>query len=311
MLIKNKYFLFTNDVETTSLVNHCLSDKTGEKVLKDGMPVLLELYEKYNIKSTFFFTGYIAEKFPEIVRMVIPFGHEVACHGLVHDSNKAFDLLSLDQQVEHLTKAKSILESISGQSVISFRAPALRVNKNTPVALVKTGFLVDSSIAPQRFDILFSFGIKDKLKWLLAPRKPYFTLPDDLSRKGNSNIFEVPVNAYILPYLGTFMRISPFITRLIRQLVRMESSLTQNIPSFLIHPNEFLEEQSEITRVIKRTNNIVSYLLADKLRYFLKLKNLGRNAIPLFEDQIEYLSKNKFQFIRIKDVYNILNNQKL
>lgn len=39
--------LLTNDVETTSVWNHCLSDKTGEKVLKEGMPVLLELYQKF------------------------------------------------------------------------------------------------------------------------------------------------------------------------------------------------------------------------------------------------------------------------
>ncbi len=53
------------------LLNHCLSDKTGEKVLKEGMPLLLELYSKYQIKATFFFTGYIAQKFPEIVKMII------------------------------------------------------------------------------------------------------------------------------------------------------------------------------------------------------------------------------------------------
>jgi hypothetical protein len=78
--MKNKHCLLTNDVETTSILNHCLSDKTGEKVLKEGMPVLLGLYEKYNVKATFFFTGYIAQKFPEIVKMILPGGHEVGCH---------------------------------------------------------------------------------------------------------------------------------------------------------------------------------------------------------------------------------------
>ena len=173
--VKEKFFFFTNDVETTSIRNHCLCDKTGEKVLKDGMPLLLDLYNKYNVKSTFFFTGYIAEKFPEIVKMILPYGHEVGCHGYTHDSNLAFDVLNLDQQKQHLFKAKKILEDVSGGRVISFRAPALRVNKFTPKALESVGFKIDSSVAPQRGDIFFSFGALKKLNWITAPRKCYNT----------------------------------------------------------------------------------------------------------------------------------------
>ena len=178
-----KVFFFTNDVETTSIVNHKLSDKTGEKVFKEGMPALLELYNKYNIRSTFFFTGYIAEKFPEIVKMIIPYDHEVGCHGYSHDVTLAFDMLSLNDQIEHLKKAKSILQDISGKQVVSFRAPALRVNKNTPKALEITGFKIDSSVAPQRGDFLLSYGSKNKIHWLLSPRKPYYTSKTNLAIK--------------------------------------------------------------------------------------------------------------------------------
>ena len=55
MKLVNKYCLLTNDVETTSIWFNKLRDKTGIKVFKEGMPALLDLYEKYNIKSTFFF----------------------------------------------------------------------------------------------------------------------------------------------------------------------------------------------------------------------------------------------------------------
>ena len=44
-------------------------DKTGEKVLREGMPELLDIYDNYNIKSTFFYTYYIANKFPDIVKI--------------------------------------------------------------------------------------------------------------------------------------------------------------------------------------------------------------------------------------------------
>jgi len=68
--MQNKYCLLTNDVETTSIWHNSLLDKTGIKVYKEGMPILLDLYEKYNIKSTFFFTGYIAKLIPDIVKMI-------------------------------------------------------------------------------------------------------------------------------------------------------------------------------------------------------------------------------------------------
>ena len=86
-----KYCLLSNDVETTSIWHNSLRDKTGLKVLKEGMPRLLDLYEKYNVRSTFFFTGYIAKLYPEIVKMVIPYGHEIGSHGLSHEKEDGFD----------------------------------------------------------------------------------------------------------------------------------------------------------------------------------------------------------------------------
>ena len=57
----NKTCLITNDVETTSIVNHRLSDETGRYVLEQGMPRLLDLYDAYGVRATFFFTGHIAQ----------------------------------------------------------------------------------------------------------------------------------------------------------------------------------------------------------------------------------------------------------
>ena len=113
--MKKKYCLLTNDVETTSIWHNSLRDETGLKVLKEGMPRLLDLYAKYNVKSTFFFTGYIAKLYPEVVKMIIPYGHEVASHGLVHDSDKAFDVLSYDDQVKHLQESKKYSKIFRGR----------------------------------------------------------------------------------------------------------------------------------------------------------------------------------------------------
>jgi peptidoglycan-N-acetylglucosamine deacetylase len=296
-----RYCLLTNDVETTSIRNNRLSEKTGELVLKEGMPLLLDLYEKYKIKSTFFFTGQIAESFPEIVRMILPYGHEVGCHGYSHEVNEAFDILSFSEQVQHLKKAKTILEDISGQEVISFRAPALRVNCETPKALIESGFLIDSSVASQRFDFLMSFGSKKKIDWLSAPRSPYRTNIDNLARKGNTKLIEIPVSALIIPYIGTTMRIFPSLTHVARQCLHVEAMNSRKPIVFLIHPNEFIEEEHLNNKVPRRTNNPFKYFFADVLRNKLKLRNLGYEAVTLYEKEIEFFVKHNYKFLSIKD----------
>lgn len=300
-----KTVLLTNDVETTSILNHKLSDKAGEYVLKQGMPLLLELYAKYDIKTTFFFTGYIAQKFPDVVKMVIPFGHEVASHGLSHKVEDAFDVLSLEKQIYHLQKSKSILEDICGEEVISFRAPAARVNYNLPKALEKTGFKVDSSVSSQRFDMFFSFGSIKKLNWLTSPRKPYFVDRENIFRKGNSQIMEIPISAFGFPYIGTFMRIFPMVNRLTRNLLYLESTLNNRPFVFLTHPNEFIDEEIEDGLIQRRASNYLSYLFGDVFRHKLKIKNLGSKAIPIYEHEIKFFEQKNFNFVTCKDYYKI------
>ena len=188
----------TNDVETTSIVNGGLRDDTGIKVWKEGLPALLDLYDEFGVKATFFYIANFAKQCPDIVRMVQAKGHEIACHGLTHRHDKAFDSMPFEEQLEHLQTAKAILEDIAGEEVVSFRSPALRVNADTPKALIEAGFRFDSSVAPQRMDMFMSLGSKGKLQWFGAPRTPYRTRPDNLARKGDSPITEVPVSVSAL-----------------------------------------------------------------------------------------------------------------
>lgn len=300
-----KICLLTNDVETTSILNGGLRRETGLKVWKEGMPRLLELYEQYNVKATFFFIADFAKECPEIVRMIQPYGHEVACHGLTHEHDKAFDVLTLEQQIEHLSTAKEILEDISGEEVISFRAPALRVNAATPQALIETGFKIDSSVAPQRFDMFMTLGSRNKLNWFAAPRAPYFTSPDNLARKGDSPILEVPVSSFILPYIGTMMRVSPFLNRCTRSLLYQETKNSRKAINFLIHPNELIEEEDLQLKAEKRSKNYVSYLLSDVLRKRLKKKNLGLPARDLYAREIAFFDQKGYHFITMKEAREI------
>ena len=301
---KGKVCLITNDVETTSILNHKLRDKTGEYVLNQGMPRLLDLYENYGVRATFFYTGHIAKLYPEVVKMAYERGHEVGSHGLTHEVSKAFDVMPPEEQLSHLKQSKEILEDIIGEEVVSFRAPAARVDKAFPSVLAEVGFKVDSSVSSQRLDMMFSFGALKKLHWLTAPRKAYFTQIDNIFRKGASDIMEAPISAMGFPYIGTFMRIAPGVNRFTRRMLYWETLCNSRQFVFLTHPNEFIDEDQETTEIERRGSNYISYLLGDVIRHKLKVKNLGEKALPIYERELAFFQKKNFAFITCKDLYN-------
>ena len=308
--MKERYCILTNDVETTSIVNHCLSDEAGDLVLKEGMPRLLDLYKKYNVKATFFYCGDIIRQHPEVVTMILTDGHEVASHGWDHNSDRAFDVITLEEQMEHLKLSKDLLKKISGKEIMSFRAPALRINENTGLALNKMGFKTDSSIASQRMDMFLSFGVRQKLKWIFSPRKPYYTNPSKIWKKGNSNLFEIPVSALIFPYIGTTLRIMPFMTRLIRLLLHCETVISGKPIVFLTHPNEFMDENADIRETKRRSKNFFGYVFGDIIRRKLKKKNLGAKGLILYEKEIAFFKKKGYRFVTCENYKQIIDENK-
>ncbi len=303
-MTKEHICLITNDVETTSILNHKLRDKTGEYVLRQGMPRLLDLYDKYGVKATFFYTGHIAKLYPEVVKMAYQRGHEVGSHGLTHEVNQAFDVLSPEEQLSHLKQSKQILEDIIGEEVVSFRAPAARVDKGFTNILHEAGFKVDSSVSSQRFDMMFSFGALKKLHWITAPRKAYFAKTENIFKKGDSDILETPISAFGFPYIGTFMRIAPALNRMTRHILYWETLCNGRQFVFLTHPNEFIDEDRETTAIERRGSNYISYLLGDVIRHKLKVKNLGGEAIPIYDRELAFFKKKDFEFITCKELYN-------
>lgn len=296
--MKNLCFL-TNDVETTSIVNGGLRPETGLKVWKEGLPLLLDIYARHEIQTTFFVVADFAREQPEMVRSLLAAGHEVGLHGLTHDHRRAFDSMSLEEQIRDLSEGKKILEDIGGEEILSFRSPALRVNEFTPRALMETGFRYDSSVAPQRLDMFMSLGSKKKLAWLRAPRTPYQVAENNLARRGNMPLWEVPVSSFGLPYIGTFMRIAPALNKLIRWCLYLETKNTDKIVNFLIHPNELITEEDLRLATERRASNYLSYLLSDVLRRKLKQKNLGPPAAELYEKEIIFWKEKGYTFKKI------------
>jgi peptidoglycan/xylan/chitin deacetylase (PgdA/CDA1 family) len=216
------HFLMTNDVESFSIPLNRLDHNTAKEVYKVGLPRLLDVYSKHDIKCTFYFTGEIAEIVPEAVELVLDHGHDIGCHGYDHSHLQAFDSMNFEEQKAQLNKAKSVIEDIAGK-ITDFRAPALRINESTIRALEETGFKTDSSISSQRFDGPLTFGSKKKLKWLTAQRMPYYPSYGSVFKRGESNILELPISAFIFSYIGTTMRVSPVI------LQTLEKFFSQNL----------------------------------------------------------------------------------
>jgi len=293
------YFLMTNDVEAHSLSLNREDPHTAELVHNVGLPRLLDVLSKHEVTSTFYFTGTFCEQSPQSVDLVKDHGHEIGCHGYDHSPNRAFDLLTYEEQVCELKKAKKIIEPIAGK-ITSFRAPALRLNSYTVRALEDTGFTTDSSVASQRFDGPMSFGAKEKLKWLKAPRQPYMLSHESYVKKGNSNVLEIPISAAVFPFIGTTMRVSPTITRMLKRYLFKESEKTGKPIVFLFHPNECLDIGDKVV-TSRRTNNPITYLFADVIRHRLKLRNMGEAAIRSLDAILSDAKDFGFEFVSAKE----------
>jgi polysaccharide deacetylase family protein (PEP-CTERM system associated) len=112
------------------------------------MPRMFDLFEKNNVKATFFFLGWIAEKHPALVREAMNRGHGIATHGYAHKMiyNQTPDQFELD-----LYKSKSIIENVAGMAVKGYRAPGFSITPQTGWAfeiLAENGIIYDSSIFP-------------------------------------------------------------------------------------------------------------------------------------------------------------------
>ena len=125
-------------------------------------------------KGTFFILGWIAERYPGLVKRIQEEGHEIACHGYAH---KLIYTQSKEEFRKDIRKAKAILEDITGSEVIGYRAPSYSITNKSQWAfevLIEEGFKYDSSIFPIHHDF---YGMPD------APRFPFV-----ISLNGNNNV---------------------------------------------------------------------------------------------------------------------------
>lgn len=182
-----------------------LPEKRDDQV-EEAVRPLLSLLDNHEAKATFFVLGLVAEKHPVLVREIYDKGHEIASHGYSH---KTLYVLGKRNFEEEIKKSVGLLESITGEKPIGFRAPSFSIDHSTGWAfdiLSKYGFKYDSSIFPIKTML---YGVPD------APIYPYRPSRDGIaSHNGDGDIIEFPMTVLKIgkniPIAGGFyLRVLP------------------------------------------------------------------------------------------------------
>jgi peptidoglycan/xylan/chitin deacetylase (PgdA/CDA1 family) len=148
-----------------------------------GMPRILGLLERRNIKATFFCPGFTAERYPDLLRRVRDSGHEIAHHGYLHE---AVTGMTPAQEGDMLDRGLEALEQVTGTRPVGYRAPMWETTYATPGLLLDRGFLYDSSLMDGEMPYELAEGagedarsiVEVPVHWALDDWEQYAYLPD-------------------------------------------------------------------------------------------------------------------------------------
>ncbi|HVI98532.1 MAG TPA: XrtA system polysaccharide deacetylase [Sphingomonas sp.] len=227
---------------------------------------VLALFGEAGVKATFFTLGWVAHRYPALIRRIVEAGHEIASHGWDHQRVFTMDAATFRAD---LTKARTALEDAGGVAVTGYRAPSFSIDARTPWAhpeLAEAGYAYSSSVAPVKHD---HYG------WPEASRFAFRPLAD-------SGLIELPVTTAQLrgrnlPTGGGFFRLLPsaYTDWAVRQVNRREGRPAV----FYFHPWEIDPDQPRVANApLKSKLRHYSRLgaMAGKLRDLIARHDWGR-----------------------------------
>jgi polysaccharide deacetylase family protein (PEP-CTERM system associated) len=239
--------------------------------VENNTECLLELFARNGVKATFFVLGWVAERYPALVRRIAQSGHEVASHGFGHERLTG---MTPSQFREDIVRAKTILEDLTGTEVAGYRAPSYSIGHATLWAyaeLCNAGYRYSSSVVPIRHDL---YGMPD------APRFPFLA--------GDAGLLEVPVTTVTLLGRnwpcggGGFFRLLPY--PLFRWALERVNNHDRRPGIFYCHPWEIDQAQPRVAGVTFKNH----------VRHYLNIKRMPGKLDCLLRD---------FQFDRMDHVF--------
>jgi len=187
---------------------------------------ILGLMDAGSVKGTFFTLGWIAERYPAMVKRIVAAGHELASHGYGHLRASDQDLAEF---TDDITRSKGMLEDLGGQAVLGYRAPSFSIgtaNLWALDALHAAGYRYSSSIYPIAHD---HYGMPD------APRFAFYP-------NGPDGLLEVPITTVQMGGRklpaggGGYFRLLPY--ALSRWMMQRVNNVDQQSAIFYFHPWE-------------------------------------------------------------------------
>ena len=209
---------------------------------------MLALLDDVDTKGTFFVLGWVAERYPKIVRDIAGAGHEVACHGLSH---KLIFQQERDVFAEECRRAKYVLEDITGAPVNGYRGATFSITSASLWALdilAETGFTFDSSIFPVRHD---RYGIPS------APKTPFRYKGDNQHEITEFPMTTKNVLGWQFPVSGGgYFRIYPYpITKwALKSLNRQKQSFVFYVHPWELDPDQPFWDAGRLSNLRHRTN---------------------------------------------------------
>jgi polysaccharide deacetylase family protein (PEP-CTERM system associated) len=221
---------------------------------------ILQLLASKKTNATFFTLGWVAERYPNMVRRIVREGHELASHGYGHQ--RVTDL-SEPEFFEDVTRAKALLEDIGGQPVLGYRAPSFSIGANNLWALdtlLKAGYRYSSSIYPVQHD---HYGMPDAPRFAHQVRDGLLEVPPTTLRMFNRNL---PSSG------GGYFRLMPY--ALSRWMLKEVNRRDAQSAIFYFHPWEIDPGQPRVAGIDLKT----------RFRHYVNIGRTEQRLARLLDD---------------------------